>query len=151
MRNRTVRQVVILIALVAILGSGALTATAGRSEFGVAIPISATFSFTSFSYGLEAYYRWAGSLLALEAALHTNFGFSSLYIRDTLATAGALFLCVGHVTNLLPHFGSTYFTAGLGFAIGNAWVLRTTLNLALSVGYGFYAFPELRFQFGFDP
>jgi hypothetical protein len=61
-------------------------------------------------------------------------------------------LCFGHVTNLLPYFGSTYFTAGLGLTFGQAIVVRLALNLAASFGGGsIHFFPELRFQFGLDP
>jgi hypothetical protein len=56
------------------------------------------------------------------------------------------------VTNLLPYFGSTYFTAGLGLTLGKAFVVRMALNLAMSIGGGsVYFFPELRFQVGIDP
>lgn len=149
---RRMKGAVLIIALTAIIAIPTLEASAGRSEFGIGLPVSTTFSFTSLSYGLEAYYRFAGALLAWETALKTNFSFSSLYVRNTLATAAAFYLCIGHVTNLLPDFGSTYFTAGLGFAFGQAIVVRMALNLALSVsGDSFHLFPELRFQFGLDP
>lgn len=149
---RRMKGAVLIIALTAIIAIPTLEASAGRSEFGIGLPVSTTFSFTSLSYGLEAYYRFAGALLAWETALKTNFSFSSLYVRNTLATAAAFYLCIGHVTNLLPDFGSTYFTAGLGFAFGQAIVVRMALNLALSVSGGsFHLFPELRFQFGLDP
>ena len=101
------KRVVLIIALTAVIAIPALEASAGRSEFGIGLPISTSFSFTPFSYGLEAYYRLAGTLLAWETALKTNFGFSSLYIRNTLATAAAFYFCFGHVTNLSPNFGST--------------------------------------------
>lgn len=143
---------VLILAVVAILAMPALTASAGRSEFGISVPISTSFSFTSFSYGLEAYYRMAGAILAWETALKTNMSFTSLYIRNTLATAAAFHLCFGHVTNLLPYFGSTYFTAGLGLGFGQAIVVRIVFNIAMSVGGGsVYFFPEVRFQFGIDP
>jgi len=130
----------------------ALEASAGRSEFGVGIPVSTSFSFTSFGYALEAYYRLTGSWLAWETALQTNMSFSSLTIRNTVTTATALHLCFGHVTNLLPYFGSTYFTAGFGLTFGQALVVRIALNLAASIGGGSITFfPELRFQFGLDP
>ncbi len=151
MQVQGMRRIIVLVAVAAIVGVVAFQATAGRSEFGIGIPVGTSFSFTSFSFGLEAYYRWAGSMFAWETALHTNFGFSSLYIRDTLATARALYLCFGHVTNLLPYFGATYFTAGFGVALGNVYVLRASLSLAMSIGGGVYFFPELRFQFGIDP
>ncbi len=150
------KRVVLIIALTAVIAIPALEASAGRSEFGIGLPISTSFSFTSFSLGLDAYYRLAGTLLAWETALSTNFSFSSLYIRNTLSTAGALFVNLGHMTNLLPFFGSTYFMAGLGMdtrnLFGQALIFRVALNLAMSVSGGsFYFFPELRFQFGIDP
>ena len=152
MRIHGMRMTVLILVAVAILTVPALTVSAGRSEFGIAVPISTSFSFTSFGYGLEAYYRLAGAILAWETALKTNMSFSSLYIRNTLATAAALHLCFGHVTNLLPYFGSTYFTAGLGLSFGRAIVVRIAFNIAMSIGGGsVYFFPEIRFQFGLDP
>ena len=152
MRFQGFRGVILIIALAAMLAIPALEASAGRSEFGIGIPVSTSFSFTSFGYAVEAYYRLSGSWLAWETALRTNLSFSSLYIRNTLATVTALHLCFGHVTNLLPYFGSTYFTAGLGLTFGQAIVVRIALNLAASFGGGsIYFFPELRFQFGLDP
>jgi len=146
------KGVVLILALATILAIPVLSASAGRSEFGIAVPISTSFSFTSFTYGLEAYYRLAGSLLAWETALRTSTSFTSLYIRNTLATVAALHLCLGHVTNLLPYFGSTYFTAGFGLTFGQAIIVRMAFNLAMSVSSGsFYFFPEIRFQFGIDP
>jgi len=146
------KSVVLILAVATILAIPVLNASADRSEFGIAVPISTSFSFTSFSYGLEAYYRLAGSLLAWETALRTSTSFTSLYIRNTLATIAALHLCLGHVTNLLPYFGSTYFTAGLGLTFGQAIITRMAFNLAMSVSGGsFYFFPEIRFQFGIDP
>ena len=152
MRCQGFRGVILIIALAAAIVVPALEANAGRSEFGITVPVSTSFSFTSFSYAVEAYYRLAGSWLAWETALRTNLRFNSLYIRNTLATATALHLCFGHVTNLLPYLGSTYFTAGFGLTFGQALVVRIALNLAASVGGGsIYFFPELRFQFGLDP
>ena len=152
MRIHYMKGAVLILAIVAFLTIPALNASAGRSEFGIAVPISTSFSFTSFSYGLEAYYRLVGSLLAWETALRTGMSFSSLYIRNTLATAAALHLCLGHVTNLLPYFGSTYFTAGFGLTFGQAIIVRMAFNLAMSVSGGsFHFFPEIRFQFGIDP
>ncbi len=146
------KQAVLVIAVIAILAIVAIPTCAGRSEFGIAVPISTSFSFTSFLYGLEAYYRLAGSLFAWETAIRTNISFSSVYLRNTLATVAALHVCFGHVTNLLPYFGSTYFTAGLGLTFGQAMVVRMALNLAMSVGGGsVYFFPEIRFQVGLDP
>ena len=142
----------LILAIAMILVIPALSVSAGRSEFGIAVPVSTSFSFTSYSYGLEAYYRLAGSLLAWETALRTGMSFSSLYIRNTLATIAAFHLCLGHVTNLLPYFGSTYFTAGFGLTFGQAIIVRMAFNLAMSIGGGsFYFFPEIRFQFGIDP
>jgi len=144
--------VVLIISLMVVLAIPALQASAGRSEFGIGLPISSTFSLTSFNYGLEAYYRWSGSLLAWDTAFMTDLSFSGVSIRNTLATAGSFHLCVGHVTNLWPNLGTTYFTAGLGFALGQTIVVRTALNLAIVYSGGnFYFFPEVRFQFGLDP
>ncbi len=141
---------VVLVAVVLVLP--ALQATAGTSEFGLGVPITTSLSFSSFGFALEAYYRMVGGWLAWEAALHTGLSFSSLYVRNTLATAGALYLFAGHLTNLLPYFGSTYFNAGIGLALGQALVLRATLALAFSYSAGsFYFFPELRFQVGLNP
>jgi len=139
-----------LIAVVLVLPM--LQANAGSSEFGFGVPITTSLSFSSFGFALEAYYRMVGGWLAWETALHTGLSFSSLYIRNTLATAGALYLFAGHLTNLLPYFGSTYFNAGVGLAFGQALVLRASLALAFSYSGGsFYFFPELRFQAGLDP
>jgi hypothetical protein len=146
------KRVVLIVALAAIVTIPAIEGSAGRSEFGFAVPISTSFSLSSFSYGLEAYFRLAGAMLAWETALRTSASLSSLYIRNTLASAAAFHLCLGHVTNLLPYFGSTYFTLGLGLTFGHAWVARIALNLAASIGGGsVYFFPEIRFQFGLDP
>jgi hypothetical protein len=152
MNTHKMKRAVLIVALVAVAVIPAFQASAGRSEFGIAIPVSTSFSFTSFGYGLELYYRLTGATWAWETALKTSTSFSSLYIRNTLATAAAFHLCVGHVTNLLPFFGSTYFTAGLGLTLGQALVLRMALNLAMSIGGGsVYFFPEIRFQVGLDP
>ena len=141
---------VVLATMVAIPALG--TAAAGGTEFGLGMPISTSFSFGSFSLGFEVYYRLVGSLLAWDIALHTNTYFDSLYIRNTIAGVGALHLAVGALTNLLPYFGSTYFTLGLGLTLGHALVLRATLSVAASVSmHGVFWFPELRFQVGIDP
>lgn len=146
------KRIVLIIAVAAILAMPVVSVSAGRSEFGIALPISTSFSFGSIGYGLEAYYRLAGAILAWETALKTSTSFSSLYVRNTVSTAAALYLCFGHVTNLLPYFGSTYFTAGVGLGIGQAVVARVTLNIGMSVGGGsVYFFPEIRFQIGLDP
>ncbi|MBU1048901.1 hypothetical protein KKG90_02640 [Candidatus Bipolaricaulota bacterium] len=146
------KRIVLIAAIIAILAMPVFTASAGRSEFGIAVPISTSFSFTSFGYGLEAYYRLTGAVLAWETALRTGTSFSSLYLRNTLATVAALHLCFGHVTNLLPYFGSTYFTAGLGWTVGQAIVVRMAFNIGMSLGGGsVYFFPEIRFQVGLDP
>lgn len=152
-RTKAFKTVVLLAALAAIVVVPALDASAGnRWEFGVAIPISTGFDFSSLSFGLEAYARLLGSLLAWETALKTYTTFDALYIRNTIATVAALHLCAGHVTNILPYFGSTYLTAGLGATLGRALVGRFTANLAVSIGGGmFYPFLEFRFQFGIDP
>lgn len=152
MRSRGINSILLVVAVAVVFVVPSLEVSAGRSEFGIGIPVSTSFSFTSFSYAMEAYYRMMGSWLAWETALRTNLSFSSLYIRNMLATTSALHICLGHVTNLLPYFGSTYFTAGLGLTFGQAIVVRIALNLAASVGGGsVYFFPELRFQFGLDP
>lgn len=100
---------------------------------------------------MEAYGRLLLGALVWETALQTYSTFDSLYIRDTIATAASFFLALGHVTNLLPYFGSTYFTFGAGLELGRALVGRTTANLALSVGGGLFPFLEFRVQFGLDP
>jgi len=146
------RTCVVIVLTAILLAVPALQATAGSSEFGFAVPITTSLSFSSFGFALEVYYRMIGGWLAWEAALHTGMSFSSLYIRNTIATAGALYFFAGHLTNLLPYFGSTYFNAGIGLALGQAIVLRTSLALAFSYSGGsFYFFPELRFQVGLDP
>jgi len=152
-RIRGIRLVVLLAALAAMVAVPALQAAAlGGMEFGLGVPISTSFSLTSMSYALDAYLRLAGSFLAWEAALQTSMGFGSLYLRNTIAGVGALHVALGAVTNLLPYFGSTYFTLGLGLTLGSAFVLRATLSIAASVsGYGVYWFPELRVQLGIDP
>jgi hypothetical protein len=152
MTSHSMKRAVLLLAVVAMLAIPALTASGVGSEVGLGVPISTSFSFTSFSYGLEAYYRLAGAVLAWETALRTNMSFTSLYIRNTLATAAALHLCLGHVTNLLPYFGSTYFTAGVGLTFGRAIIVRMAFNIAMSIGGGsVYFFPEILFQFGLRP
>lgn len=152
MDTHKMKRSILIVALVAVAVIPALQASAGRSEIGIAVPISTSFSLTSFGYGLEAYYRLTGAVWAWETALKTSTSFSSLYIRNTIATAAALHLCAGHVSNLLPYFGSTYFTAGLGLTLGKVFVVRMALNLAMSIGGGsVYFFPELRFQAGIDP
>jgi hypothetical protein len=143
----------VLIALMAILlVLPTLQTNAGTSEFGLGVPITTSLSFSSFGFALEAYYRMIGGWLAWEAALHTGMSFSNLYLRNTFATVGALYFFAGHLTNLLPYFGSTYFNAGIGLALGQALIMRASLALAFSYSGGsFYFFPELRFQVGVDP
>jgi hypothetical protein len=152
-RKKAIQRVVLLAALVAIVVVPVLEASAGnRWEFGVGFPISTTFGLTSFSFGVEAYARLLGMMLIWETALKTYLTFDSLYIRNTIATASALFLSFGHVTNLLPYFGSTYLTAGVGLTLGQALVAHFAANLAVSIGGGsIYPFLEFRFQFGIDP
>ncbi len=152
-RKKAIKRVVLLAALVAIVVVPVLEASAGnRWEFGVGSPISTSFDFSSFSLGLEAYARLLGAMLIWETALKTYVTFDSLYIRNTIATASALFLSFGHVTNLLPYFGATYLTAGLGLTLGQALVAHVAANLAVSIGGGsIYPFLEFRFQFGIDP
>jgi len=152
-RTVSLKTVVLLAVLAAVVVVPALEASAGnRWEFGVAIPISTVFSFSSFSFGLEAYARILGSILAWETALKTYTTFDALYIRNTIATVAALHLCAGHVTSILPYFGSTYLTGGLGLTLGRTLVGRFTASLAVSIGGGmFYPFLEFRFQFGIDP
>ena len=152
-RTQAIQRVVLLALLVAIVALPTLEASAGsRWEFGVALPISTSFSFSSLSLGLEAYARLLGAMLIWETALKTYTTFDALYIRNTIATASALFLSLGHVTNLLPYFGSTYLTAGFGFTLGQALVAHFGANLAVSIGGGsFYPFLEFRFQSGIDP
>jgi len=153
MRGRGAWRATVLLTVVTatILVLAAPTAAAGRMEFGVAVPISTSFSFSSISYGLEGYARFLLGALAWELALKTYTTFDTLYIRNTLSTVGGFFLAIGHVTNLLPYFGSTYFTFGAGLAMGQALVLRLAANLAVSVGGGLYPFLEFRFQLGLDP
>jgi len=153
MRTKSIRTVVVLAALAALIAVPALEAHAGgRFEFGVALPISTSFGFSSFGVGLEAYARLLGAMLIWEAALKTYTTFDALYIRNTIATAGALFFSFGHVTNLLPYFGSTYFTGGVGLTLGRTLAAHFGLNLAVSIGGGsFYPFLELRIQVGIDP
>lgn len=150
---KAVKTVVLLAALAAIVVVPALEVSAGnRWEFGVAIPLSTGFDFSSLSFGLEAYARILGALLAWETALMTYPTFDALYIRNTIATVAALHLCAGHVTNILPYFGSTYLTAGLGLTLGQTLVGRFTASLAVSIGGGMFSpFLEFRFQFGIDP
>jgi len=153
MRRKSVKRVVALAALVALIAVPAMQGHAGgRFEFGVALPVSTSFDFSSFSVGLEAYARLLGAMLLWEAALKTYTTFDALYIRNTIVTAGALFFSFGHVTNLLPYFGSTYLTGGVGWTLGRAVAAHFGLNLAVSIGGGsFYPFLEFRVQFGVDP
>ena len=153
MRRKRFKRGMLLVVLATTAAIPALeAAAAGGTEFGLGLPISTSFGFSSFSLGLEAYYRLVGSLLAWDIALHTNTYFDSLYIRNTIAGVGAFHLAVGALTNLLPYFGSTYFTLGLGLTLGHALVLRATLSIAASVSmHGVFWFPELRFQVGIDP
>ncbi len=152
-RINTARTVAVVLLMVAMVSVPVLEASAaGRYEFGVALPISTSFGFSSLGFGLEAYARFLGAMFIWETALKTYMTFDSLYIRNTIATASALHLCFGHVTNLLPYFGSTYLTAGLGLTLGQALVARMAVNLAVSIGGGmFYPFLEFRFQLGIDP
>ncbi len=153
MRTRGAKTVVLLAALTALIVVPALAASArARTEFGLGLPISTSFGFSSFSFGLEAYGRILGTTFVWETALQTYTTFDALSIRDTIATAGALALCFGHVTNLLPYFGSTYLTAGVGYTFGQTLVAHLAANLAVSIGGGaLYPFLEFRFQLGIDP
>ncbi len=152
MRIQSLRVGLVIAVTLATVGGIALSVQAGRSEFGFGLPVTTSFSFSSYSVAFDAYYRLLGSLLAWEIALQSNPSFSSLYLRNTLATAGAIHLCIGHITNLMPYFGSTAFTVGLGVTLGRLLVFRTAFNLAFSYSMGsFYFFPEIRFQVGVDP
>jgi len=143
---------ILLGALVVIVSMSGLEASGyGRFEIGVGVPISTSFTFSSFSYGLDLYGRMLLGMLAWEIAFQTYPSFDTLYLRNTLYTLGGLFLSLGHVTNLLPHFGSTYFTLGAGIMLGQVYVFRLAVNLAASVSGGFYPFLEFRLQFGLDP
>ena len=152
-RMKRFKALVVIAVLAVLVAVPSVSAHAGGTmEFGLALPISTSLSFSSLSLGLEAYLRFLGAMLDWETALKTYTTFDSLYIRNTIATAAALHLCFGHVTNLLPYFGSTYFTAGLGLTFGQAIVSRISVSLAVSVGGGmFYPFLEIRFQLGIDP
>jgi hypothetical protein len=147
------RWLVVTAVLTAVLVLPATQATAGaRWEFGVAVPISTSFTFSSLSYALEAYGRLLGAAWFWEAALRTSTSLSSLYIRSMVGTTSPLHLTFGHVTNLLPHFGSTYLTAGLGLTFGRIIVVRFGASIAISVSFSsFYPFLEFRIQFGLDP
>jgi len=150
--SRLLRIGVVIAALVAIVAATTLEAGAyGRTEFGVGLPISTSFSLSYVNLALEVYGRILLGALAWETALQTNLGFASLYVRNTLATTGRFFLALGHVTGLLPSFGSTYFTFGAGILLGQTFLVRAAVNLALSIGGGFFPFLELRLQFGLDP
>jgi hypothetical protein len=154
MRGMKGWKVVLLVAVLATaIAIPALeAAAAGGTEFGIGVPISTSFSFSSFSLGLEAYARFVGAMMAWETAIKTYTTFDSLYIRNSISGVGAFYLALGAVTNLLPYFGSTYFTLGVGLTMGHALVMHAMFNIAVSVSaYGMYWFPELRFQFGFDP
>lgn len=152
MRIQALRWIALVALLAIAVVAPSVQALAGTTEFGIAIPVTTSFAFSYLDVALEAYYRLAGAMFAWDLALRTNTSFSSLYIRNTLATAAALHLFVGHVTNLLPYFGSTYFTGGIGLSFGRLLVTRIQLGLALSIGGGsLYAFPEIRFQIGLDP
>lgn len=152
-RTKAVKAAVLLTLLAVLVASVVLEAGAyGRWEFGFGVPVSTTFGFSSLSFGLEAYLRLLGSIVSWETALRTSSEFSSLYIANTIATTAALYLYLGHVTNVLPYFGSTYFTLGLGLALGRAFVVRVAAGIAASVSsHGVYWFPEIRFQMGLDP
>ena len=146
------RLVVLVAALAGIVAVAGLQASAyGQFGFGFGLPVTTSFSFSSFSLGLEGYARFLLGMLAWEIAFQTPTTFDSLYIRNTLSTMSAFFFALGHVTNIFPYFGSTYFTFGAGLAFGQAFVARIAANLALSIGGGFFPFLEFRFQFGFDP
>lgn len=143
---------VVIAALVAIVVAATVPAGAyGRFEFGLGLPVSTSFSLSYVSVALEVYGRMLLGALAWETALQASSGFSGLYIRNTLATTSVFYLALGHVTSLLPYFGSTYFTFGAGIALGQAIVARIAANLALSLGGGFYPFLEFRLQLGLDP
>jgi hypothetical protein len=150
---RAVKAAALLTVLAAMIAVPALEGSGGnRMEFGIAVPILTSLGFSSFSVGLEAYVRLLGATFAWETALKTYTSFDVLYIRNTVATAAALHLCLGHVTNLLPYFGLTYLTVGLGLTLGRALVARFVASLAASIGGGkFTPFLELRFQLGIDP
>lgn len=152
-RTEAVKRVALIAVLATLIAVPTLEANAsGRMEFGVALPISATFDFSSFGFGLEAYMRLLGALLVWETAIKTYTSFDALYLRNVVATAGALALSFGHVTGLLPYFGSTYLTAGVAVTLGRVLVAHLAANLAVSLGGGaFYPFLEFRFQFGIDP
>jgi len=151
-RSKLLRVGLVLAVLVAIVVGTTLQASAyGRYEFGFGLPISTNLSFSYVGLGLEIYGRMLLGALAWELALQTSSSFSGLYIRNTIATIGAFYFALGHVTNLLPYFGSTYFTFGVGVAFGQAFVVRIAANLAASISGGFFPFLEFRFQFGLDP
>jgi len=150
--SRGVRLALLLgLLLVAVAAIGMQANAYGRFEFGIGVPISTSFGFSSFSYGLDLYGQILLGMFAWETAFQTYPSFDTLYLRNTLYTLGSLFLSAGHVTNLLPYFGSTYFTLGAGIVLGQIYVLRLAVNLAASVGGGFYPFLEFRLQFGLDP
>ena len=151
--NRTIKAIVVVAVLVTLTVLPTFEASAGgRFEFGVALPVSTSFGFSSFGFALEAYARILGAMFIWETALHTYTAFNALSIRNTIATASALFLSFGHVTSLLPSFGSTYLTGGVGLTLGRMLATHLGLNLAVSIGGGsFYPFLELRIQFGIDP
>lgn len=153
MKQRIFRWLVVAAVFAAVLAVPATQAAAGAKwEFGVAVPISTSFSFSSLSYALEAYGRLLGAAWFWEAALRTSTSLSSLYIRNLVGTTSPLHLTFGHVTNLLPHFGSTYLTAGLGLTFGRVVVVRFGASIAVSVSLSsFYPFLEFRIQFGLDP
>ena len=154
MRGRwSCRTAALLTVLAVMVSVPAIEAVAaGGSEFGFGLPISTSFGFSSFSVGLEAYYRLVGAVLAWETALKTYTTFDSLYVRNMISGVGIVHLALGAVTNLMPYFGSTYFTLGLGITFGHALVVRAMFNIAASISaHGIFWFPEIRFQFGIDP
>ncbi|UCF09524.1 MAG: hypothetical protein JSW65_05520 [Candidatus Bipolaricaulota bacterium] len=153
MKQRMFRWLVVVAVFVAVVALPATQAAAGaRREFGVAVPFSTSFSFGSLTFALEAYGRLLGAAWFWESALRAPLTFGSLYVRNTVGTTTPLHLTFGHVTNLLPHFGSTYVTAGLGLTFGRLVVVRLGAGVAVSVSFtGFYPFLEFRIQFGFDP
>jgi len=154
MRNtKRLRVAILVVAMAALIIVPVMEASAaGGLEFGVGTNASTSFSFSSFGFSFDLFGRFLLGMFALETALSTNSSFSSLYIMNTLATASSLYLCAGHLTNLLPHFGSTSLFAGLGIAFGEAIVFRLAVNVAASLGEMlFEPYLFLRASIGIDP